>query len=469
MLQRINAHDNVESNLDLDLASILKGDLKDLAKEKNGLHNRLRSIHDDADFVDSVHREHYGHFPIVPNLRCGSWYVDPTVPQCVQIPAYFKSTDGHLNNWDFNLRRSNLHLLSRIEEKGGIIIVDSTRRGKRFPDALSKTVPIWCCVVNRAVALKFGLLTSFDINLYSPTSAVSRSEHSQIEQRLEGWTSKLSDSTFEIPRLLKPLRPIWISPATPALPQLKDDLDFYPVICLSASEHVENGIERRNGYSYVQGSGDDHESWSQGLTPALFWQNKAAIRTTPPWMIESFVSNIVASLPQSTAVPSTLQSMDPIVKVHSLISLGNSMETDPSKATIFISPTNDTNSAASPQVLWLRIPSGKVGQLDLMKALTRAIAFARMHLDAGTPVDIAGDDVSDVCTGVAMAVLQALFRDDGDYLGQPTSIEEISKQSIRKRLQWIQQSLQHVNPSKVTMNRVNEYFLSPPSMRSKLR
>jgi len=32
------------------------------------------------------------------------------------------------------------------------VLVDSTRRGKRVPDALSKTVPIWCAVINRAVS-----------------------------------------------------------------------------------------------------------------------------------------------------------------------------------------------------------------------------------------------------------------------------------------------------------------------------
>lgn len=36
-------------------------------------------------------------------------------------------------------------------ERGGCIIVDSTRRGKRFPDSMSKTIPIWCCVLNRAI------------------------------------------------------------------------------------------------------------------------------------------------------------------------------------------------------------------------------------------------------------------------------------------------------------------------------
>ena len=38
-----------------------------------------------------------------------------------------------------------------IGEKGGCIIIDSTRKGKKFPDSMSKTIPIWCCVLNRSI------------------------------------------------------------------------------------------------------------------------------------------------------------------------------------------------------------------------------------------------------------------------------------------------------------------------------
>lgn len=50
------------------------------------------------------------------------------------------------------------------------------------------------------------------------------------------------------------------------MPLLSPDVDFFPVLCVSASKLVDDdngGIERRSGYTYVQGSGDDHELWSQ--------------------------------------------------------------------------------------------------------------------------------------------------------------------------------------------------------------
>lgn len=54
------------------------------------------------------------------------------------------------------------------------ILVDSTRRGKRMPDALSKTVPIWCGVINRFVSEE-------STETFFPTEVLSAQEVSSIE------------------------------------------------------------------------------------------------------------------------------------------------------------------------------------------------------------------------------------------------------------------------------------------------
>lgn len=60
-----------------------------------------------------------------------------------------------------------------------------------MPDGLSKTVPIWCAVVNRAIALRFDVDdSSWDEDIYLP-AIVSPSERSQIDARLDGWAEKL--------------------------------------------------------------------------------------------------------------------------------------------------------------------------------------------------------------------------------------------------------------------------------------
>jgi hypothetical protein len=101
--------------------------------------------------------------------------------------AYFKSTDGHTLQWDFNLRRVNLHLLPLIKTHGGIILVDSTRRGKRHPDALSRTVPIWCAVINRALGLE-----NEHSCLFTPPDSVSPSEHAQMADKIDEWAKLLN-------------------------------------------------------------------------------------------------------------------------------------------------------------------------------------------------------------------------------------------------------------------------------------
>lgn len=78
-----------------------------------------------------------------------------------------------------------------------MLLIDSTRSGKRIPDSLSKTVPIWCAVINRAILCLYPETTSlsnieWDVNLYTPPGAVSSQEHHQIEQRLDGWANTLA-------------------------------------------------------------------------------------------------------------------------------------------------------------------------------------------------------------------------------------------------------------------------------------
>lgn len=61
-----------------------------------------------------------------------------------------------------------------------------------MPDALSKTIPIWCAVINRAVAKRRGGQSAqWDTALYVPPNVVSGTEKSQIEARIEGWAEAL--------------------------------------------------------------------------------------------------------------------------------------------------------------------------------------------------------------------------------------------------------------------------------------
>ena len=68
-----------------------------------------------------------------------------------------------------------------------------------MPDALSKTVPVWCAVINLAIKLRRGKSSSsrkavedeWDTALYLPPNIVSPSEKTQIESRLPAWAEAL--------------------------------------------------------------------------------------------------------------------------------------------------------------------------------------------------------------------------------------------------------------------------------------
>jgi hypothetical protein len=155
----------------------LSSTLSSLRRSTLSIHNRLSSIISDSEFVASVASAY--NLPLVANERCGSWYIPPEEKT---KGVYFKSTDGHMGQWKFSLRRLNLQLLDVVENWGGAVVVDSTRRGKSMPDALSKSIPIWCCVINRTV---FGGQSRHE--LFTPPQAVSESEHTQMEDRIDGF------------------------------------------------------------------------------------------------------------------------------------------------------------------------------------------------------------------------------------------------------------------------------------------
>ena len=158
--------------------------LSSLKRSALSITNRLNSITKDSEFVTSVAASY--NLPLVANERCGSWYI----PLDLKVSSvYFKSTDGHMGEWAFSLRRLNLQLLDVVNQYGGCLIVDSTRRGKSMPDARSKTVPFWCCIINRTV---FGSEKKGDeaLNLFTPPTAVSESENAQMEKRVNGFVQQ---------------------------------------------------------------------------------------------------------------------------------------------------------------------------------------------------------------------------------------------------------------------------------------
>ncbi|KAJ4842834.1 hypothetical protein Tsubulata_033654 [Turnera subulata] len=283
-----------------------------IKRRENSLYNALRSIYEDSIFVGEI-SQLWPDLPLLANLRCGLWYSPAFHSTC-----YFKSTDGHTNNWSFNTARLNLHVALLAGQKGGCMVVDSTRKGKRFPDSMSKTIPIWTCVLNRAVAnhiknmpevqeelikdTKLADPDNWDCELHLP-NWVSIKEKAEIEERLEEWTKQLESSGADIASiafsLKKPLRPLWISQRSVIwlneVPH-QSSWDFTPIILVSAS--ASDGVFQHRttsefSWRYIAGAGDDEESWARGLSPSHFWKHAYDIISSGPDVCNQKVADIV--------------------------------------------------------------------------------------------------------------------------------------------------------------------------------
>jgi len=249
-------------------------------EESNNLFNRLKSIEHDEQFVLEF-SSLFPHLPLVANKRCGSWYCPN-----YNDTSYYKSTDGHSRNWQFSFQRLNLHIAELASKAGGCIIVDSTRKGKQYPDSFSRTIPIWCGVINRSVATLHRQANQnypigpqwTDLKILGATEL----EKDEISNSLNVIAQKLLESGANIHQIAevmkKPLCPLWFNPASVLWPSLGIDvpdysqLGFTPIICLQASSYVET---YHQDYFYIQGAGDDEETWAKGLTPQLFWAQRS--------------------------------------------------------------------------------------------------------------------------------------------------------------------------------------------------
>lgn len=110
--------------------------LRAVKRQEHSIFNCIASIVHDSEFVrDICESREYSDFPVLGNLRCGAWYVPATGDTC-----YFKSTDGHNGHWSFSLTRLNFHVVELALSRGGVCIVDATRRGKCFPVRLLASI-----------------------------------------------------------------------------------------------------------------------------------------------------------------------------------------------------------------------------------------------------------------------------------------------------------------------------------------
>ncbi|KAI5968921.1 RIT1 [Candida theae] len=435
---------------------------KELKKSSLSFTNRLQSIIHDAKFANLVKQELQ--LPLVANERCGLWYVPPAHRD---ESCYFKSTDGHTNVWSFSLRRLNLHLLPIINANGGISIVDSTRRGKPMPDALLKTIPIWCAVVN---TLLFG--ESPKGSWLRTPSIVPRSEHNSIEKLIPEFVENVEDLGLinkDTHKLDKPLIPRFFYPGCPS-EELSDD--EFNVCCVSVSKQVpvHKTITTKGDdgttvtFDYVQGSADDHELWVPkslvGFGADQFWSviDQVIDSSTgyiPSWRSDDELVDIIQNSSKSdTSSVLTVQAVGETGIYFGSITNDVPFDGLPFNTIVLHDSVKvlDKDDNSSKQVLQYPIPSTKKGSNMLRSLMSGIIA----KIDLQSPILILCSTGKDLSVGLVLTLLCLYFNLDWERVDHTPPI---NKSLIKQHLGKLS-NLYKINPQRSTLQSINSYLFT---------
>ena len=335
-----------------------------------------------------------------------------------------------------------------------------------MPDALMKTIPIWCAVFNR-------LLFPSDqevSQLFTPPKCVSASEHAQISQRIPAFLSALQDLHLDIHDLRqkvgKPLRPIWVTRDSelPNEPPVFED--FHPLVLCTASKRVVGGEISEGGY--IQGAGDDAEAWSHGLIPPLFWKHHEGIMDTPeeelPDLINALLEREKTSSAGRNVKPTSIKNA-PWLSIASFAAL-NPMAVFNFDAIVTIGSRDALPNVPIPKRkhMLLTCRDRKLGSRDLRAQLPLLKPFIN-QLASTKRVLICDATGKDLAAGVALAVLCLYADEEGRFVraddeqgaGRRMGID---KTFIKRRLSWIVMSVPEAAPSRTTLQSINDYLLT---------
>lgn len=430
--------------------------LSDIKRCTLSISNRIRSIHEDATFVQQVARSLS--LPVLANERAGSWYC-PT--ELKHGSVVFKSTDGHFGNWSFSLRRLNLTLLELLGRHGGAIVVDSTRQGKHLPDAFTKTIPIWVAVFNR---LLFPDAPATHAYSFVP-ELTSQSEVAQVEERLPRFLDALRTLDLDVAQLRASVRqPIaceWISRSLHRRSDLNPQrASGRNVVYLCMASRYQRAGTEASYTGYVQGAGDDHETWAKNLTPTALWANFDRVLDASDAELADFIEAMTSPV-ESAAVP--LFHSAPVVASGKL-NVGKLAKEYPSLShaehlIICSSAMDESLLQDLSKVTHLRCGAGKVGSRDLRKQLPKLVDV--FESKRPSKIYIACSSGNDLSVGVALALDCLYFDSKGNVLAADRKAD-IDKTLLRQRLNAITSIYPSIHLSSTTLKTISAFLMGKP-------
>lgn len=217
---------------------------------------------------------------------------------------------------------------------------------------------------------------------------------------------------------------------------------FCPVICVSASKST---LENRSGdYSYVQGSGDDHELWGRGLSPAVFWENKTKLLSSSRSELPSVVADITSTAASQSATGSA-KPLTYVSTVHGKIILCaiSDLSHRPlveDTAYLLIGSDEDIRGMhLNEKTFFIKAVEGKKGQDHFVQnVLPLADQYMAKSLKKEMRVCVACATGNDQAVGAALVALQKYFNDNGELVeatgsGTPYLLMELSSLHCSKQ------------------------------------
>jgi tRNA A64-2'-O-ribosylphosphate transferase len=326
-----------------------------------------------------------------------------------------------------------------------------------MPDALSKTVPIWCAVMNHAL---FPSRPEAH-QVHVPREVVSESELSQIKSRFDTFTNQLDALSLDISHyrsiITKPLRSMWVTQESILPDDPLEFPDFYPIVLCTASRQVKGAEISEHGY--IQGAGDDNEAWAHNLTAAAFWKNRAELLITPEDKLPSLIRSIMDAEESDVREPA----IRPVTQAKDIILTQNAvlpkLHLNGDDFVVFCAPSGDDLKPHAKHIR-LECKNGKLGSRELRNELYKL--FSPGCIPSGGKLYVSCPSGKDLSVGVALAIL-CLFVDDRGNFARSNE-QRITKTVIRQRLGWITVSFPGATPSRATLQSVNDFLFSSTAL-----
>ena len=197
-------------------------------------------------------------------------------------------------------------------------------------------------------------------------------------------------------------------------PSQNTNLDFHLVVCCTASGRVQStGVADHN---YIQGAGDDSESWSQGLTCLAFWKYHQQLLKATEEELPDLIKEVMTMDKGRESRKEDIVSIAPMKDIY-LGTVAAAADVEDFDGVIIcadnLSNETDTEQAKQGKPLHLQCGPGKLGSRALREQLHRVPPYiGTLAARTDSPkILIACSTGADLSVGVAL-VVSCLYFDD---------------------------------------------------------